>query len=113
VTFAHPVWFAAGVAVLALLVGYVLAQRRARRHTLRFANLELLEKVAPKRPGRTRHLPTGVILVALLLLTVALAGPTADAKVPRNRATVMLAIDVSLSMESTDDSSSISTSFFT
>jgi Ca-activated chloride channel family protein len=102
VTFAHPVWFAAGVAVLALLVGYVLAQRRARRHTLRFANLELLEKVAPKRPGRTRHLPTGVILVALLLLTVALAGPTADAKVPRNRATVMLAIDVSLSMESTD-----------
>ena len=101
-SFAHPIWFSAGLAVLALIVGYVIAQRRARRHTLRFANLELLEKVAPKRPGRLRHLPTGVILVGLILLTVALAGPTADTKVPRNRATVMLAIDVSLSMESTD-----------
>lgn len=101
-TFAHPLWFLTGLGVLALLVGYVLAQRRVRRHTLRFANLELLEKVAPKRPGRLRHLPTGIILVGLVLLTVALAGPTADAKVPRNRATVMLAIDVSLSMEATD-----------
>ena len=101
-SFAHPIWFAAGVAVLALVAGYVLAQRRARRHILRFANLQLLERVAPKRPGRLRHLPTAVILAGLVLLTVALAGPTANAKVPRNRATVMLAIDVSLSMESTD-----------
>lgn len=101
-SFAHPLWFAAGAAVLALIVGYVLAQRRTRRHTLRFANLELLERVAPRRPGRLRHLPTAVLLVGLVLLTVALAGPTADAKVPRNRATVMLAIDVSLSMEATD-----------
>ena len=101
-SFAHPWWFLAGLVVLALVVGYVLAQRRRRRHTMRFANLELLEKVAPKRPGRLRHLPTAIILVGLVLLTMALAGPTADAKVPRNRATVMLAIDVSLSMESTD-----------
>ena len=101
-TFAHPIWFAAGAVVLALVVGYVIAQRRTRRHTLRFANLELLERVAPKRPSRWRHLPTAVILVGLVLLTIALAGPTADTKVPRNRATVMLAIDVSLSMEATD-----------
>ncbi len=101
-TFAHPWWFLAGFVVLALIIGYVLAQRRRRRHTLRFANLELLEKVAPRRPSRVRHLPSAVILVGLVLLTVALAGPTADTKVPRNRATVMLAIDVSLSMESTD-----------
>ena len=69
---------------------------------MRFANLELLDKVAPKRPGRWRHLPTALVLVGLVLLTVALAGPTADTKEPRNRATVMLAIDVSLSMEATD-----------
>ena len=100
--FEHPFWFAIGIVVVALGVGYLIAQRRTRRHTMRFANLELLETVAPRRPGRWRHLPTALVLVGLFLLTVALAGPTADTKEPRNRATVMLAIDVSLSMEATD-----------
>jgi Ca-activated chloride channel homolog len=102
VSFAQPFWLAAGLVVLALGVGYLIAQRRRQRHTMRFANLELLERVAPKRPGRWRHLPTALVLVGLVLLTVALAGPTADTKEPRNRATVMLAIDVSLSMEAKD-----------
>jgi len=102
VNFAQPFWLATGLLVLALGIGYLIAQRRTRRHTMRFANLELLDKVAPKRPGRWRHLPTALVLVGLILLTVALAGPTADTKEPRNRATVMLAIDVSLSMEATD-----------
>src|SRR5664279_5227566 len=100
--FEHPFWLAAGVLVIGLAVGYVLSQRRTRRHTLRFANFELLDRVAPVRPGRWRHLPTVLVLVGLSLLTVAMAGPTAEAKEPRNRATVMLAIDVSLSMEATD-----------
>jgi Ca-activated chloride channel homolog len=100
--FAHPLWLFVGVFVVALAIGYFLAVRRTRRHTLRFANLALLDRVAPRRPGRSRHIPTAVILAGLILLTVALAGPTASTKVPRNRATVMLAIDVSLSMESTD-----------
>ncbi|MTD13800.1 VWA domain-containing protein [Nakamurella sp. YIM 132087] len=100
--FAHPAWFLLGIALLAVLVGYLLALRRARRYTLRFANLELLEKVAPKRPGLARHIPVAGLMVGLILLTVALSGPTDEVKVPRNRATVMLAIDVSLSMEATD-----------
>jgi Ca-activated chloride channel family protein len=102
VSFEHPFWLTAGVLVVGLAVGYVLSQRRTRRHTLRFANFELLDRVAPVRPGRWRHLPTVFVLVGLSLLTVAMAGPTAEAKEPRNRATVMLAIDVSLSMEATD-----------
>jgi len=102
VKFSTPAWFALGIVVLLLAVGYVIAQRRTRKHTLRFANLELLESVAPNRPGRWRHLPTAVVLIGLSLLTIALAGPTADAKEPRNRAVVVLAIDVSLSMQSTD-----------
>lgn len=100
--FASPWWLAFLVVVAALAVGYVLMQRRRQRAVLRFTNLEMLEKVAPSRPGRLRHLPTALVLVGLMFLTVALAGPTSDKRVPRNRATVMLVIDVSLSMKSTD-----------
>ena len=42
------------------------------------------------------------MIAALAVLTVALAGPMAEARVPRNRATIVLAIDVSLSMQATD-----------
>jgi Ca-activated chloride channel family protein len=100
--FAAPWWFLLLLVVAAVTAGYVVAQRMRRKRTMRFANLELLEKVAPKGQGWIRHLPAGLIILSLLLFTVALAGPTAQQKVPRNRATVMLVIDVSLSMESTD-----------
>jgi Ca-activated chloride channel family protein len=101
-TFAAPAFFIIGGVVLALALGYVLMQRHTRRQTVRFANFELLDKIAPRRPGGSRHIGVAVVLVGLVLLVVAMAGPTADVKVPRNRATVMLAIDVSLSMEATD-----------
>ena len=97
-SFATPWWLLLLVAVVALAVGYLLLLRRRRRDTLAFTNLELLDRVAPDRPGRLRHLPALALILALTLLTVALAGPTAEARVPRNRATVVLVIDVSLSM---------------
>ncbi|HEY4004399.1 MAG TPA: BatA domain-containing protein, partial [Pseudonocardia sp.] len=98
-SFTQPWWLLLLLVVAALVFAYWLMQRRKQRDTLKFSNLEVLDKVAPNRPRWIRHVPTALVLVALLLLTVALAGPTAQAKVPRNRATVMLVIDVSLSME--------------
>ncbi|MFD8492600.1 VWA domain-containing protein [Amycolatopsis sp. NPDC059657] len=100
--FAAPWWFLMLLAVIAVAVGYVVSQRVRRKRTLRFANLELLEKVAPRSQGWIRHVPAVLVVLSLLVLTVALAGPTAEQKVPRNRATVMLVVDVSLSMEATD-----------
>jgi Ca-activated chloride channel family protein len=101
-SFTQPWWLLLLLVVAALVFAYWLMQRRKQRDTLKFSNLEVLDKVAPNRPRWIRHVPTALVLVALLLLTVALAGPTAQAKVPRNRATVMLVIDVSLSMEASD-----------
>jgi Ca-activated chloride channel family protein len=100
--FASPLWFLLLIGVALLVAGYLLVQRSRRRRTLRFANLELLEKAGAKRQGAVRHVPAVLLIVSLVLLITAMAGPTADQKVPRNRATVMLVIDVSLSMEATD-----------
>ncbi|WP_433798672.1 VWA domain-containing protein [Actinomycetospora sp. CA-084318] len=104
--FSHPWWLLALLIVAALTAAYVWNERRRRRNTMRFTNLGVLEKIAPKRPGRLRHAPVALVLVALTCLVVALAGPLATEQVPRNRATVMLAIDVSLSMRATDVSPS-------
>ncbi len=100
--FVAPWWFLLLIAVVLLTAGYVVAQRVRRKRVLRFTNLELLERVAPKRERWSRHVPAAFLLAALALLTVAVAGPTSEQRVPRNRATVMLVIDVSLSMEATD-----------
>ncbi len=100
--FTAPAWFLLLVVVAALVVGYLWVQRRRHRHTMRFSNLELLERVAPKRQGWPKHVPMALLGVALVLLTVGLAGPTAEQRIPRNRATVMLTMDVSLSMKAED-----------
>lgn len=100
--FAHP-WFFLVLLLVAGLAGmYVLAQFLRHQRMLRFANTDLLDSVAPKRPSSWRHLATALLLAGLLVLTIALAGPTHDVRIPRNRAVVMLVIDVSRSMESTD-----------
>lgn len=100
--FTSPWWFLLLIVVGAIVVGYVAVQSMRRRRTMRFTNLELLERVMPKQPTWIRHVPAVVLVIALMLLTTAMAGPTAEQRVPRNRATVMLVIDVSLSMEATD-----------
>jgi Ca-activated chloride channel family protein len=96
-------WYLLFFLVIAGLIAlYLVVQRARNRRVLRFANMELLESVAPKRPAKWRHLPAILLIAALTLLTIAMAGPTNDVRIPRNRAVVMLVIDVSQSMRATD-----------
>lgn len=102
ITYLAPsrLWLLAVVAALA--AGYIVLQSRRRAYAVRFTNIELLDSVAPKRPGWRRHLPAAVLLVALSSMVLALARPAREEKVPRERATVIMAIDTSLSMEADD-----------
>jgi Ca-activated chloride channel family protein len=100
--FEHAWFFLFLLVVLAIVGLYIVVQLARHRRMLRFANMELLESVAPKRPSRWRHLPAILLVLSLLLFTVAMAGPTHDVRIPRNRAVVMLVIDVSQSMRATD-----------
>jgi Ca-activated chloride channel homolog len=88
--------------VVALAAGYVMLQVKRKRYVARFSNVELLGSLAPRRPGWRRHLTFSLLLLGLLVLSLGVARPSADVKVPRENATVVLAIDVSLSMEATD-----------
>src|SRR6202165_415602 len=104
--FEHTWYFLFLLVVLVVIGLYIVVQLPRQRLWLRCANMELLESVAPKRPTRWRHLPAILLVAALLLLTVAMAGPTHDVRIPRNRAVVMVVIDVSQSMRATDISPS-------
>jgi Ca-activated chloride channel homolog len=101
-TFLEPIrlWLLVGVGVL--LAAYVAVQFRRKTYTVSFTNIERLASVAPKRPGWRRHLPAAIYLLALTTLVAGLARPARDERVPRERATVIMAIDVSLSMQATD-----------
>ncbi|HEV7212413.1 MAG TPA: VWA domain-containing protein [Blastococcus sp.] len=101
-TFQSPLWLFALLAVAALVALYVLLQLRRKAYAARFTNVALLGSIVPKRPGWRRHLAFGVVALGLAALVVSLAVPSAQVRVPRERATVMMALDVSLSMKATD-----------
>lgn len=90
------------VAVAGLLAAYVLLQRRRPTYAVRFTELELLASLVPRSAAWRRHVPAGLLLLALVALTTAFARPEADVEVPRERATIVVALDTSVSMEATD-----------
>lgn len=100
--FQHPWWLLLVVVPVLVAVGYVLAIRSKRRRTVRFGNFGTLRAVRGRERSWPTHVPAVLLVLAMLSLVVALGAPQKEQKVPRNRATVMLVMDVSLSMEATD-----------
>jgi Ca-activated chloride channel family protein len=101
-TFQSPLWLLALLVITALVAFYVLLQLRRKAYAARFTNVALLGSIVPKRPGWRRHLAFGVVALGLATLVVSLAMPSTEVRVPREKATVVMAVDVSLSMQATD-----------
>ena len=80
----------------------MLLQRSRPAVAARFTELDLLASVVPRRSRWTRHVPAALLALALVALTTAFARPETDVEVARERATVVVAIDTSVSMEATD-----------
>jgi Ca-activated chloride channel homolog len=91
---------------VALAVGYLVLQARRRRYAMRFTTVEMLDQVAPDRPGWRRHLPALGLIVAAVVATMAFARPVIAGETRESTQLVVLAIDTSISMEAEDVSPS-------
>lgn len=101
-TFEWPLALIGLLVVPALLVLYVVRERRRTQHASRFTTPALLPNLVDSAPGWRRHLPLAVLLAALTAMVVGVARPHASVNVAREEATVILAIDTSLSMKADD-----------
>ncbi|MFT3821021.1 MAG: VWA domain-containing protein [Rubrivivax sp.] len=79
---------------------YLWLLRRPRKTTLRLSSLGVARRAAG--PSWRRHLPPALFWLALCALLLGLARPSARVTLPGARSTVMLAMDVSLSMRVQD-----------
>lgn len=103
IRFLSPAWLLAVLPVLGVAGAYWWRQRRRKEYAVRFSTVELLRSVAPGGIGPyRRHAAAAALLVSLFVLALGLARPAVDGREPLERATVMVAIDVSLSMAADD-----------
>jgi Ca-activated chloride channel homolog len=100
-TFGHPLLLLTLLLVPALLLIWRLAERRRMRYAVRYTNVDVLATVAGGRDWR-RFVPLALFLLAVAALCVAVARPHAKTLVLRDRATVILVIDTSRSMQAND-----------
>ncbi len=85
-------------AIPLVVLAYVLVLRRRRRFAVHYSSLSLIRQAMPPGIRWRRHLPFVLIVLALALLFLAMSRPFANVTVASSRTTVMLALDVSLSM---------------
>lgn len=101
-SFASPLFLWSLLLLPLALAAYVIAQRRRAQYAVRFTNVDLLSNLVSRAPGWRRHLPAALYLSAVGALLFSLARPHATVPVPRDRATVVMVMDVSGSMLASD-----------
>jgi len=101
VTFERPLLLLTLLVIPAAVGLYLLAERRRMRYAIRFTNLDVLAGVLGGRLWR-QYIPLVLFLLALAALCVGVARPEETTLVPTDRATVILVVDVSRSMEAKD-----------
>lgn len=84
------------------IVLYLVAMRLRNRRGMRFTNTGVLSQVLPKQRRILRHVAVVMSLLSIVTLTLAYMIPFAGDRVPRERATVVVVLDVSRSMGATD-----------
>ncbi|HLF88866.1 MAG TPA: VWA domain-containing protein [Anaerolineales bacterium] len=85
-----------------IVAAYIWILRRRRRYTVRYSSLSLIRDVLPRQSWVRRHLPFILFALALTSLVMAMSRPVARVQIPVGQNIVILALDVSLSMCSTD-----------
>lgn len=90
------------IAVPTLAAVYVLLLRRKRHAVVRYASVAIIKEALGPAQRLRRHLPPFLLLLAVVAMLLAIARPTAVITLPSEQRTVVLAIDVSLSMRATD-----------
>jgi Ca-activated chloride channel family protein len=101
-SFSHPLLLLAIALPALAAILYALALRRSTRYPVGFSNLDVLAQVAPKRTTRRAYIPPALFLLAIALLCAALARPHVKTLVADERATVILVLDASRSMQARD-----------
>jgi Ca-activated chloride channel family protein len=101
-SFGHPILLVALLGVPLAIAGWLGLERRRHEQAAAWSRPELLPNMVPGAPGRRRYVPLVFFLIGLTLLLVGFARPQATLTVPREGATVVLALDVSGSMAAPD-----------
>jgi len=95
-------WLLLSLLVLAAAIGaWELFERRRMRYAVRYTNLDVLATVVSGRSW-WRLVPAALFLLALASLLVGLARPQVDRMLLKERATVILVVDTSRSMQARD-----------
>ena len=96
-------WALLGLVVpLAIIATAAWLRRRRRKYAVTFASLSLIRAAAPQRSRWRRIVPVALLLGAMVCLVVAMARPQALVATSRSDTSLILTLDVSRSMCSSD-----------